>query len=184
MISCNRKSSATLVENNINTNRKIAVNDNSEKEILLEVYTNSEGMVDPSGMLLDLRLYSTGEVDYENYLNSLNGGDTYKKLRKGVMLNKENFEELKKLIEMPDFVKAKTRFKSTMFFSDVLTTTTIVFKYKGKEKKITLEETDTHLHLDKKKDVYPKSLITLLQLITKVKIDLERSVQKSVESEV
>jgi len=137
------------------------------KEVLLEVYEKSEGMVHPKGTLLLIRLYSTGEAEFENFVASefspsQEDIDSKTEARK-VKLEKEVVQEIKTLIESSDFINAKTFYSPTIFFSDVLTTVTI--KYQNLERQIVLKETDTSLHLEKKDKEYPRSVMTLLKLI-------------------
>lgn len=173
LIGCSAQSLAT------STNVDNLIND-TNKETLLEVSTQSEGMVYPLGTILEIKLYSTGEAEMDYYLTSLtvptlNEHIPTKTLRKNVVINKSDFQQLKALIEMADFVKASSQYLPTFPYpSDVSTTTTIIFKYKEESKKIVLKESDNNLYLEKKKGVYPDSLINLLKLITKLRVEFEK----------
>jgi hypothetical protein len=188
IIGCNGYSSATStnVPNSVEVTNTIASTDvnNSvdtiNKEILLEVQTESAGMVYPLGTILEIKLYSTGEAEMDYYLTTANRiPNTHvptKALRKKVMLDKSDFQELKTLIEKTDFVKAKSQYSpESTILSDASTSTTINSRYKNDLKKIVLQESDSHLHLEKKKGLYPESLIDLLKLITKIRQKFERT---------
>ncbi|HEX8278887.1 MAG TPA: hypothetical protein VF540_09340 [Segetibacter sp.] len=140
------------------------------REMLLEVYTKTEGMVDPSGTLLEFRLYSTGEAEAEYFLPSSPQARTSNStVRKNIILKKDVFDQLNGLIKSPDFINAKSYNSSSIPVSDASTTTTISFKSVTGEKRILLKESDTTLHLENKDNVYPKSLIELLKLIEKLR---------------
>ena len=133
------------------------------KEVLLEVYAKYEGMIHPKGTLLLIRLYSTGEAEFENFLPPFQEDIDSKTKGTTVRLEKEVVQQIKTLIESPDFINAKTFYPPTIFLSDVITTVTI--KHQNSERQIVLKETDTSLHLEKKGKKYPKSVMPLLRLI-------------------
>ncbi len=138
--------------------------ESQSKEVLIEVYAKSEGMVHPKGTLLLIRLYSTGEAEFENFVFSPFQEDIDSKTKATqVKLEKEVVQQIKTLIESPDFINAKTFYPPTIFFSDVITTVTI--KHQNLERQIVLKETDTSLHLETKDKDYPKSVMSLLRLI-------------------
>jgi hypothetical protein len=144
------------------------------KELLLEIYTKYEGMMHPKGTLLEIRLYSTGDAEFDYFLPSQMGGDKPNETtRKDVRLEQETVQQIKTLIEAPDFISANGFYPPSIPLSDASTTTTITFKRQQQEKKIVLEETDTILHLNKKDKVYPKSVITLLRVIENLRTKFE-----------
>ncbi len=137
--------------------------ESQSKEVLLEVYEKSEGMVRPKGTLLLIRLYSTGEAEFENFSPPFQEDIDSETNATKVRLEKEVVQQINRLIESSDFINAKTFYPPTIFFSDVITTVTI--KHQNSERQIVLKEKDTSLHLEKKDKVYPKSVMTLLRLI-------------------
>lgn len=137
----------------------------TSKELLLEVYTKSEGMTHPRGVVLDIRLYSNGEAEFGYYMTPARNQSTTKTIK----LPSDDFVGLKALIESEDLLNAKDFYGPTVELSDAMTTTTVRIKRNKHERKIVLHETDTGLHLDRKKAVYPVSLIKLLSLIEEMK---------------
>ncbi len=188
MTGCNKQSVVTSTSINDSENTSNLLNLNSRNssvetknmETLLEVHTQTSGMVYPQGTILEIKLYSTGEAEMDYYLTPSNYVPTNdrtptKTQRKNVLLEANDFQTLKNLTETVDFMKAKSQYPPSFSgLSDVSTTTTIISKYKNELKKIVLEETDSSLHLEKKKGVYPESLINLLDLIKKQRLRYEK----------
>jgi len=174
---CDKNSVTKSIEHTNGKSKEINIDNLLEKKVLLEVSTKLAGMVKPSGELLDIRLYSTGEVDYEEYLSVIDDNGFNKKSKKSLKITEDDFQELKKMLEMSDLINAKTNYLPTISPSDVSTTTTIIFNCKGQQKKIVAKETDTTLNLERKKNAYPESLINLLKIIARLRSDFKTNHQ-------
>lgn len=156
---------STSCQTNANANSAFKT---SRDEVLLEVYTDLEGMVYPSGKVLDLKLYDSGRVEYDYYPPRQDNERPVSLQRRETSLEKESLESIKKLIIEPGLLEAKSEYPPTAPRFDASITVTVIFKTAGTERRIILRENDSDLYLGKKKGVYPSALVDLLLLVQNI----------------
>lgn len=135
----------------------------SSDEVILNICNYGTGMVPLPRALLHLRLYQSGRVEYEvrpGYDPQVGEGNRRLLLKK-TKVSAEDVAEIIRLGEQPDFQAAQSEYPVFRIWTDSGLKTTIVFRYKGREKKILVknyragdEQNGSH---------YPASLISLLQ---------------------
>ncbi len=139
------------------------------KEVILEVKTNASRSVYPSGETLDIKLYNNKEVEFDFYPPNTPDrvGIPFSYEREKARLDEEDFKKITDLLGKQDLVRANSSYQPNNYRSvDATVKKIIVFKIGSEEKTIVLEENDSHLHLEEKSNVYPTSLIQLLNVIT------------------
>src|SRR5918911_3332038 len=146
----------------------------ASQKSLLEVSTEASNTVYPPGETLDLRLYETGEVEYDYYPppNPSRVGEPFRAVRKRTKLSTEEVEHIQDILNKPDLSNAKAEYPPIKPILDSYIVKIVAYNDQGRERRIVLRENDSHLLLDKKEGVYPKSLIELLKLVQKINEDL------------
>lgn len=149
------------------------------KEVILTVTTNASESSFPRGEILDIRLYSNNEVEFDFYLPHTPERVFMKfssEKKKG-KLNEEDFDKIKSLLIEPDLVNAQTYYAPLRKSSiDSFVKKTVIFKVNNQEKIIVLEERDSHLNLEEKLNIYPESLIKLLEEVEDVNKKLRQQI--------
>lgn len=151
-------------------------------EILLEIETDASETVYPLGKTLDLRVYGNRQVEFDFYLPNTPDrvGLPFTSERRKTKLSQEDFDNLKTLLDKSDLVNANSYYApSRRVAIDARVKKTVIFKMGNQQKTIVLEENDSHLNFRKKSDVYPSSLIRLLELIE----DINRKLRKQIDPE-
>lgn len=136
------------------------------EQTLLEVYTELEGMVYPTGKVLNIKLYSSGKAEYD-YYSLERTKKTFKLERKQTFLSREDLEILKAIINDLNLSVVKSEYFPTMPVLDARTTKTVIYKKAFDEIKIVLKENDSDLYLENKNKIYPAELLNLLLFVQK-----------------
>lgn len=142
-----------------------------EKEVILEVKTNSSKSVYPSGKTLDIKLYNNKGVEFDFYPPNAPDivGIPFSYKREKTQLDEEDFRKITELLGKSDLISANNSYQPTNDRSvDATVKKIITFKVGTQEKTIVLDENDSHLHLKENSNVYPTSLIQLLNVITSI----------------
>lgn len=152
----------------------------TEKYQLLEVQTDASETSYPSGKILEIRLYSNKEVEFDYYppYTAQRNRTASRFERKMAMLTDEDFDEIKSILSKPDLVNAKDYYgpsRETGIDSSVRKTVT--FGTDNQKKVIVLEERDSDLHLEEKSTTYPPSLTRLLQLVESINRNLRKRIE-------
>ena len=150
--------------------------DPAGRKVLLEVSTEASKTVYPPGETLDLRLYETGEAEYDYYTppNPSKVGEPFKAVRRQARLSTEEVERVRNILNEPTLSDSKAEYLPTKPILDSSVVKVVVYNNQGRERRIVLKENDSHLLLDRKGGVYPAPLIELLKLVQKINEDLRR----------
>jgi hypothetical protein len=150
-----------------------------ERKVILEIITDASESSYPSGKILDIKLYNNKTVEFDFYLPNTPDriGMKFTSEKKEAKINQEDFIEIDSLLRKSDLVNAKNYYAPSRHMSvDSFMKKTITFKVENQEKTIVLEERDSHLHLEEKSDLYPTSLIKLLELTEEVNKNLRKQI--------
>lgn len=148
--------------------------DSNGRSVLLEVSTEASQTVYPPGRTLDLRLYESGEAEFDFYTrrDPMQPGAPFKAELRRVRLDAEEIERLRQLLADPRLSAARAEYGPTKPILDSWVVTVVDFNRGGQQQRITLKENDSHLLLDRKGGVYPEPLIELLRLVGKINLEL------------
>lgn len=150
------------------------------KEVILEIITDAGESSYPRGKILDIRLYNNKEVEFDYYPPNTPDrvGMKFMSYRKDAKLDQEDFDLINSLISQSDLLNAKNYYAPSRHSSiDSTVKKTINLRAGIEEKTIILEERDSHLHLEEKSNMYPPSLIRLLEVVE----DINRKLRKQID---
>lgn len=151
------------------------------KNLILEVMSETSKTVYPSGKILEARLYDNKEVEFDFYLPNTPDrvGMPFTSEKKSAKLSQEDFDKIKFLLGKSDLLNAKNSYAPIERILDATIKKTVSFKFGTQGKIIVLEENDSHLHLEEKSNLYPASLIRLLELVE----DINKRLRKQIDPE-
>lgn len=153
-VACDR--SANISNFSISANQQ-------EDEVILEMFTESKYSVYPPGRILNLRVYKSGKAEYDLYPPVQKEGQ-FRVERTKLTLTSDELAKIKALIaETMD--TAKESYGPSVPILDAAIETTLKLRINGNQKVIVLTENHSNLVLEKKKNVYPDSLLNLLFFI-------------------
>jgi hypothetical protein len=136
-----------------------------EDKLMLEMYTESKYSVYPPGIILNMKVYQTGKAEYDHYPSQQTKGK-FAVERTRFSLTADEFENIKALTATT-LRTARESYGPTVPILDAAIETTLVLNINGTRKQILLTENHSNLILEKKKGVYPESLLNLLLFIQK-----------------
>lgn len=148
------------------------------KDLLLEITTEASETVYPPGKTLDFRLFSNREIEFDFYPPNTPDriGMRFTSEKKSAKLSQEDFDKIIPLLNKSDLIGAKNYYPPSKRGLDATVKKTIRLKFVSKEKTVILEENDSHLHLKEKLDLYPASLVKLLEIVEEVNKKLRRQI--------
>lgn len=148
------------------TASKLAPNND---DLLLEMITDASDSVYPPGKSLDLRVYESGKTEFDNYSpDELHKVEPATPQLKQTTINSEQLSAIRAVLNKLNSGNPKSTYPPTERIFDARIVTTITYKSNEGMKTIILQENDSHLHLEKKKHIYPQPLIELLNLSYKI----------------
>ena len=134
--------------------------------VILEIMEQWSGMVPYGRKWVYFRLYDGGRAVYQD-LKKSEENSRLEPVRREIALQQEDYQELLRLLESPDFLNARDAYPKLWQGTDAVYTTTIWYKRQKHSKQIMMiNYTDAHA---KSKAYYPKSLIALMQLIEAIR---------------
>lgn len=138
-----------------------------ERNLLLEVKTETSATVYPSGRTLDLRLYDNREVEFDFYLPNTPDriGKPFESERRRSHITDKEFEDFLLLLNQTRHMGGKDFYAATQRVLDATIRKTITLDGDKSSRVIILEENDSHLHLREKGAIYPPPLLNLLELV-------------------
>jgi hypothetical protein len=149
------------------------------RKVILEINSNASDSSFPQGQTLDIRLYDNMAVEFDFYLPNTpeRVGMKFTKETKVDKLSQANFDKIISLINESSLLNAKSYYEPVRRMSvDSFIKKTVIIKANDNEKRIVLEERDSHLHLKDKTNIYPESLIKLLELVEKTNKELRKKI--------
>ena len=146
---------------------------------ILEVQSYAPDTSYPRGNILDIRLYQNRRVEFDFYPPNTPDrlGMKFSVERLESMLSEAQFDKFVSLLNASDLGAAALDYPPSRTSStDSFIRKTVTYRIGEAEKKVSLEERDSHLHLSEKSEVYPRSLISLLELVEEVNRQLRREI--------
>ncbi|MBA2335314.1 MAG: hypothetical protein H0V90_10305 [Blastocatellia bacterium] len=136
-----------------------------EDGLILEMYTESKYSVYPPGKILNIKVYESGQAEYDHYPARQTKGKFDIK-RTGFSLTDVELEKIRSLTTKT-LKTSGDSYGPTVPILDAAIETTLVLSMSGNQRKILLTENHSNLILEKKKGIYPESLLDLLLFIQK-----------------
>lgn len=133
--------------------------------LILEMYTKSEYSVYPPGKVLNMKIYESGQAEYDHYPSESQKGE-FELKRTAFALSVDELEMIRRLVD-ETLRSSRESYGPTVPIVDASIQTTLNLERGGRQKKIILNENHSNLILEKKKGVYPESLLNLLTFIQK-----------------
>jgi hypothetical protein len=160
----------------------------TEKKVILEVTTIASESSYPSGKILDFRLYNNTEVEFDFYPPNTPDrvGMKFAAEKKEAKLSQDDFDKITSFLSKSDLLTADNVYlprRISPMSIDSSVKKIIALRYVNQEKQIILEENDSHLYLSDappnftvKPNLYPKSLIELLELVNTINKKLRKEI--------
>lgn len=168
--SCTFNSQANNLENDASQESRKAI---------LKVSTMAGDTSYPHGQILNMKLYDNMDVEFDFYFPyspERVGKKFTTELKKG-KISLENYNQIISILNQPDIRLSDNYYAPGKIMSvDSSVKKTVIILSENNEKKIVLEENDSHLHLKNKSGIYPASLIKLLELVERLNLELRKEI--------
>lgn len=137
----------------------------ADDAVILEICTEASELIYPPGKILDIRLYRSGELEFDKYSPEpdIKNIDKLDVKRERSKLSADELQTVITSLRDQRLYDSQDLYQTTLKMRDIDITKTIKITFEGKTKQITLEENDNHLHLEKKTNIYPEPLLDLLK---------------------